>query len=210
MAPHARLPSAFRGIPARLAVVALAAGAFGGWAFWPSRPVPAPVAEPVGKHADRLAFSGDESEIPVREARIYDTLAMFSLPQAEPRPWSAAPVRATVREAGIRPVQIRPTSLPRLAAGAHRPWEKSIRVAAADPVPAPVAPAESVKVLGWDVPGSRHLPTRQDAAHAFGKVGSGIAAVGSGAARAVSRSASALGGGVADAGNALAETLGLR
>ena len=213
----ARLPSLLRGVPARLAAVAMVAGAFAGWAMWPSAETPsAPAALALaGKHVDRLAFSGDEADIPVREARIYDTIAMFAQPRTEPRPWSEAPVPATVQEAGIRPMPLRPVAMPRLAAAeaARRPdAARPARIAAADhvrPVQANRDLSEPVRVFGWTVPGSEHLPTRRDAAHVLGKVGDGAVAVGSGTANLVSRSATAVGTGLASAKTALAETLGL-
>lgn len=219
MAAFPRLPLILRGVPARFAAVILVAGGFGGWAvgpsIWSEMPASTPSVAFAGKHADRLAFSGDESEIPVREARIYDTIAMFSQPQAEARPWSAVPVSATVQEAGIKP--LRPTSTRVAAADAPRkaadiPAAKPLRAASIEParvVQKRTDAPDAVRVLGWEVPGSQHLPTRRDASQALDRIGSGASAVGSGTVKAVSRTASLLGDGVSRAGNAIAGTFGL-
>ena len=219
-----RVSPLFRGVPARLGAVLLLAGGVGTWIGWPMIEAPtAPASMTLaGKHGERLAFGGDESEIPVRDARIYDTIAMFAQPRIEPRPWSEAPVSATMRETGIKPVPLRPVlraaanevsrrpadNLPRLiqAASAER-----ARLAAGEP-----EASRPVTVFGWDVPGSQHLPSRGAAVRVIDKVGSGAAAVGSGTVRVVSRSASAVGDGVAtvgdkvaSAGSAIARTIGL-
>lgn len=69
-----------------------------------------PKLPPPGKVADRLAFV--EEDVPVRQTRIYDTLAMFALPQAQGSPWGAAeiaipqgPVRSRVAAAMPRMVE---------------------------------------------------------------------------------------------------------
>ena len=206
MAPNFRLSSMLHGVPARLGAVLLVAGVCG-LSLWPRAEAPSvpPTLTIDGKHGDRLAFSGgDETEIPVRESRIYDTIAMFAQPQAEPRPWSEAPVRATVAEAGIRPVPLRPVAPQRLAS---RPSEgRPMRMASSEP-PRPVArgrEASPVTVFGWNIPGSQHLPSGHDAARAFDRVGNGAVALGSGTVQAVSN----VGGGVVRAGSAIADTLG--
>lgn len=225
-----RLPRPLHGVPGRLAFVLILGAGLAGWSLWPATTVPTtpPSLALGGKHADRLAFSGDESEIPVREARIYDTIAMFAQPRTEPRPWSQAPVAATVQETGIKPAPLRASALPRLAAndGTRRGPDapaatksaeaagpaKPTRMAAAEPARPTAKPgerADGLQLFGWDLPGSRHLPTRRDAAQALDKVGSSAAAVGSGTVRAVSHTAAILGDGVASAGNALADKLGL-
>ena len=206
MASTFRLPPVLHGVPARLGAVLLLASACG-WTLWPKAEAPSlpPVLVADGKHGDRLAFSGgDETEIPVRESRIYDTIAMFAQPQAEPRAWSEAPVRATVAEAGIRPVALRPVAPQRLAS---RPLEgRPLRMAASEP-PRPAArarEASQVAVFGWNIPGSQHLPSGRDAVRAFDRVGNGAVALGSGTVQVVSN----VGGGVARAGSAIADTFG--
>lgn len=218
MATPFRFPSVLHGVPGRLGVVfVLAAGAWT-WLNWPFADAPQAPAF-AGKHAERLAFGRDESEIPVREARIYDTIAMFSRPRVEPRPWSEAPVIATMREAGIKPTQLRPAPAPRAVAN------EAVRKSA-DNVPRLIQlaaderarlatekeegdPARPVTIFGWNLPGSGHLPSRGDAARVLGKVGSGAAAVGSGTARVVTRSASVVGDGVARVGDKVASTGGI-
>lgn len=214
MAVTFRLSSILRGVPARAGAVMLVAAAFGGWGVWPASRMPAPPSLAIDrKHADRLAFGGDETHIPVREARIYDTIAMFAQPQAEPRAWSEAPVRASMQEAGIRPTGSRGE-----AAAARRPSDaamamaKPVRTAGADTARAkPQLKDEpgTVSLLGWSVPGREYLPSRRDAARALDTVGTSAASVGSGTVRVVSRTASALGEGVMNAGSAIAGTLGL-
>lgn len=218
-----RLPVPLRGAPSRFAAVllvgaAVAGGVWGHTAWRSDRGGETPASFALaGKQPDRL-FSGDETEIPVREARIYDTIAMFSQPQAEARPWSQAPVSATAQEAGIRPAVLRPVAMPKLAAA--EPSRKAPDTAAAKPqrvaalesaargARAKAEASEPVRLLGWSVPGSQHLPSRKDAGRALDKVGDGAAAVGSGTVKVVSRTASALGNGVASAGNAIASTFG--
>ena len=217
MALLPRLPMMLRGVPARFAAVILVGSAFAGWAvgpsIWTATPASTPSVAFAGKHADRLAFSGDESEIPVREARIFDTIAMFAQPQTEARPWSQAPVAATALEAGIKPLRpAAPTRLAEAPRKAAEPAAKPQRLAMTEPA-RPVAKRteapEGVRLLGWEVPGSRHLPTRRDASQALDKIGSGANAVGTGTVKAVSRTASLLGDGVSRAGTAIAGTLGL-
>ena len=212
MASTLRLPSVLHGVPARLSAVMLLTCACG-WTLWPKAEIPSapPTLAMDGKHGDRLAFSGgDETEIPVRESRIYDTIAMFAQPSAEPRAWSEAPVRATVAEAGIRPVTLRPTPPQRLAA-ARAGEAKPMRLASSEPK-LPSAKArepQPVSVFGWSIPGSQHLPDGRDAAHALDRVGNGAVALGSGTIQAVSTTASSLGSGVSRARGAIADTLGL-
>lgn len=212
-----RLPLVLRGVPARLGAVLLLAGAVGTWTVWPERSLTGkpPALALEGKHLDRLAFAGDETDIPVRESRIYDTIAMFAQPQAQPRAWSESAVAATVQEAGIRPIPSRPLPAPRLAVAkpdtARPDTARPIRTASAEPRGAAKAQdsGRPLNVLGWDLPGSEYLPSRGDAARVATKVGDRATALGTGTARVVSRTATALGDGVASAGNALADTLGL-
>lgn len=213
MAVTFRLPSMLRGVPARAGTVMLLA-AFGAWSLWPASQHPTPPLLAIdGKHGDRLAFAGDETHIPIREARIYDTIAMFAQPQVEPRAWSEAAVRATMQEAGIKPTMPRgEANAARRAPDTLMAASKPIRTAAADaarPKAQPKDEAAPISLLGWNVPGSDYLPTRRDAARALDTVGNSAATVGVGTVRVVSRTASALGDGVMNAGSAIAGKLGL-
>jgi hypothetical protein len=214
MAQPLRLPLLLRGVPGRLAAVTcIGAIAVGSWALWPQASGSAlpPSLALDGKHPSRLAFSADETELPVRESRIFDTLAMFAQPQAQPRPWSDAPILATAAEAGIRPMAPR-SPAPRLAKLPEaKPAEmsKPVRTASALPAQANGPSGAHPNLLGWELPAAPRLPSRRDAARMLDKVGDGAVALGSGTVGVVSRTASAFGSTVAGAGSAIADTLGL-
>lgn len=166
-----------------------------------------------GKFDERLAWQVEN--VPTRQTRVYDTLAMFALPQAEPRAWSvAAPASDKVAVlAPASPVRDRgQASVPSIVqaeAGPHRtatdavlPPHRPIVLARAEPPTSiqqrPASPEEvrqPVRVLGWNVPGSDLLPSRHGALQK-------VAALGT---RALS-----FGGDVADFGGSLIDGIGLR
>ncbi len=205
---------------------ALAAGLFA----LASEPVAtARPAQQDGKASDRLAFVADESDALVRETRIYDTLAMFALPQAEAGAWSEAPrVVATAAETGIGPTVPRASSTPRMVAAeasvARRmpevPPVRPARLAAVGPAVSPSPkvmawedpePARTpLRLLGVGLPGTEYLPTRRDAVRTANTIGGKAVAIGTGTASFVTATASAVGDGVSSLGDVIADGVGLR
>lgn len=180
----------------------------------------AQLASTEAKLSDRLSFV-DEDE-PVRRARIFDTLAMFSRPSLESSPWSErrVPTLASL-DPGPLSMRSRPT-MPRMVAAEraqarpqtappHRPVELAAASVQQGSVPAAAEPPrEPLSVLGWTVPGSQHLPTRRDAASTAALIGDKAKRIGTGTATMVSDAASAVGDSVAAVGSAVAETVGWR
>lgn len=182
-----------------------------------SDPIPGPrtgAALPDGKNGDRLASV--EEAVPGHETRILDTVAMFALPRADARSWSERPPGRSPQAAAPR------SSLPRIAA-AEASHDKPLpvlppaRPAAVASLDAKRAAAntpgdgerEPVRVFGWAVPGTKHLPTGRDAARVAEGVRDGAVTVASGAGRLVVGTASKAGGAIAGAGRAAGELLGL-
>ncbi|WP_375459598.1 hypothetical protein [uncultured Enterovirga sp.] len=202
---------------------ALASGL--GWLALPdSAPRGAPAQLAAGKLSDRLSFA--EEDVPVRQTRIYDTLAMFGMNTPEGQPWSErrAPTLAVLDPDPI-PARAKVPTMPRMVAAERAPVRqpnlppiRPVALASAATMPMPqVAAAEAVepsrepiRLLGWDVPGSRHLPTRKDAARTAELIGDKAAKVGTGTASLVTGAASAVGDTVSSIGSTVAETVGWR
>ena len=181
------------------------------------------------KLTERLSFV--QEDVPVRETRIYDTLAMFAEPQGEPSPWSDKPLpflkvadappastsseagrmtRMTAAEArGSRQLGVRPPARP--IRSAEIPSALS---AAAPPVAAaretPIQMREPVRVFGWSVPGTQVLPTRRDAFRAVARIGDAALEIGSGTVDVVGGTASSVGRTVTSLGGNVAESIGWR
>lgn len=182
-------------------------------------------ASSEGKISDRLSFV--EEDFPVRQTRIFDTVAMFGMETAEGRAWSerSVPTLAAL-EGGTGAARTKAASLPRMvvvdrapARSQALPPSRPLDVASATPTPvvipvriaAPVEPArEPVRLLGWNLPGSQHLPTRKDAVKTAEAIGDKAVKVGSGTASFVSDAASAMGETVSSVGSTVAEIVGLR
>jgi hypothetical protein len=176
-----------------------------------------PVAvTPAGKVAERLDWNGGDAPDP--SLRIAETVAMFSLPQADARTWSersVQPVQQT--EAPAPKAAPAKSGMPRIAeyeAKEQRrialPPSRPVTLAAADAPaasPASVKPEprpakEPIRVLGWSVPGTDLLPSDKDAADTVASVGGKVASVG--------KAAGTLTGKVASLPWTLAETVGWR
>lgn len=192
------------------------------------------------KLVDRLASLDRafvEETVPVRQTRIFDTLAMFSLPQAEPSGWSERPVQMA-RVAAEPPPMLpaapvstpaKPRGMPQMVTAAAEPGRHpavlppsrpaQIATAVTSPPgllasapadqPASEAPRERLQLLGWRVPGTDLLPTRRDAGRAVASVGSGAAAVGTKAVTTVGDTAAGIGRAVSSAGSAVFAAIGL-
>lgn len=211
------------------------AGALG-WLALETRPAGAPARTAAldGKLADRLSFV--EEDVPVRHTRIFDTVAMFALAPLEAGPWSERRV-PTLAALDARPAPNRPkaAAMPRMVAAdavALRPQalppQRPVGLVALPPTPraassgplvlasaAAIRPEaeparEDIRVLGWDVPGSRILPTRRDAVRTAEFIGGKAAAVGTGTASFVADAASAIGDTVSGVGGKVADAVGLR
>lgn len=192
------------------------------------------------KLVDRLASLDRgfvEETVPVRQTRIFDTLAMFSLPQVEPSGWSERPVQVAKVAAELPPMlpaapvstPAKPRGVPQMVTASAEPGRhptvlppsRPVQIAAAiTSQPAALAPApangpledpprERLQVLGWQVPGTDLLPTRREAGRAVASVGSGAAAVGTKAVTTVSNTAVGIGRAVSSAGSAVFEAIGL-
>ena len=175
-------------------------------------PAPAqPVAvTPAGKVAERLGWNGEEMSNPLR---IAETVAMFSLPQADARTWSERSAQL-IQQAEPKAAK---TGVPRIAEyetkQQHKtslPPSRPVALALAE---MPVAPAvvvkpephparEPIRVLGWNVPGTDLLPSGKDALDTVASLGGKVASVG--------KAAGTLTGKVASLPGAVAETVGWR
>lgn len=210
-----------------LAVAAGAALVSGlGWFVLSSLAVPpVPEATPSqldGKISDRLSFV--EEDVPVRQTRIYDTLAMFSMNTAEAQPWSErrVPTLAAL-DAGAGTAKVKAPAMPRMVVAERSPARhpalppsRPMELASATTIipvriVAPSEPErEPVRLLGWNLPGSQHLPTRKDAVKTAELIGDKAVKVGSGTASLVTGAASVVGETVSSVGSAVAETVGWR
>lgn len=176
---------------------------------------PAPVqpvaVTPAGKVAGRLAWESDDLQD--RSLRIAETVAMFSLPQADARSWSERSVAPARHQDTItaKPVSAKAGAMPQIAqieVRQHRmtPPSRPIVPASAEmPVAAAAQPEphkEAIRVLGWSVPGSDLLPSGRDALDTVASLSDAVASVG--------KTAGSLPGKVASLGSAVAETVGLR
>jgi hypothetical protein len=177
---------------------------------------PAPVqpvaVTPAGKVAERLAWDGEEVSNPLR---IAETVAMFSLPQADARTWSERSL-APVRQAELAPAKpvAAKAGVPRIAEIEDKqrkmalPPNRPVVVAEAPVAPTIVAKPETrpvkepIKVLGWNVPGSDLLPSGKDAIDTVAYVGGTVLAIGQ---KAVS-----LPGKIGSLGSTASETVGWR
>lgn len=175
----------------------------------PGPPVP---VLPDGKFVDRLAFV--EEDVPVRDTRVYDTVSMFATLSVEPAAWSDIPAPAAiadpvpVRSAALAP-RMPAAALPRMVVAAREPPRRAPATPPAKPFGlAPVTMAavtgrpasaeetepQPIRLVGWSVPGTQHLPGRRDAAKVASLVGNRAAAIGNGAADLVADGAEAIGG----------------
>lgn len=176
----------------------------------PGAPVP---VLPDGKFVDRLAFV--EEDVPVRDTRVYDTVSMFATLSVEPVAWSDVPAPAAsadtmpVRSTALAP---RPhaAALPRMVMVAREPVRRvaaalppakpsglppvTLAMAAGRPASSEETDPEPIRLVGWSVPGSQHLPGRRDAAKVASLVGERASAIGTGAADLVADGADAIGG----------------
>jgi hypothetical protein len=173
-------------------------------------PVQPLAVTPAGKVAERLSWDGEEVSNPLR---IAETVAMFSLPQADARTWSersAAPMQQAEPKAAK-------TGVPRIAEYEAKQQHKtslpparpvvlaSVEIPAAPAIaakPEPQPAREQIRVLGWNIPGTDLLPSRKDALDTVAGVGGTVLALGQ---KAVS-----LPGKVASLPSAVAETVGWR
>jgi hypothetical protein len=174
-------------------------------------PVQPVVVTPAGKVAGRLAWEADDLQD--RSLRIAETVAMFSLPQADARSWSERSVAPAKQQDPVpaKPVSAKAVAMPQIAqieARQHKmtPPSRPVVLASAE-MPGTVAAKpephkEPIRVLGWSVPGSDLLPSGQDALGAVAVIGDTVASVG--------RTAEKLPGKVASLGSAVAETVGWR
>lgn len=188
----------------------------------------APPAAPAGKTSARLAAlegSFVEENVPVRATRIFDTVAMFSLPQVEPATWNETPVQMARIVAEPPPVlpAVRHRIVPQMVAAATQPVRpdagrlagvlplaRPIRIASASPPSAFVDPhRDRIRVFGWAVPGTDLLPSRRDAKQAVASVGSGAATIGLKAIDTVGDTASGIGRAASSAGSAVLDAVGL-
>lgn len=190
-------------------------------------PSATPVA-PTGKTSARLAaFEGSfvEENVPVRATRIFDTVAMFALPQSEPAIWNESPVQ--VARLAAEPPPLLPVGrhrvVPQMIAASTQPVRpdagrlagvlppaRPARVASAGPMPAFVDPhRDRMRVFGWAVPGTDLLPNRRDATQAVASVGRGAATIGMKAVDTVGDTASGIGQAAASAGSAVLDAVGL-
>lgn len=142
----------------------------------------------AGKANDRLAWTAED--VPVRATRVFDAVAMFGMPHAEPSEWSnipapalsldtvpkrprpeAAPVRVTAAVPPLRPQMLAEVRVVPQAAGSEKTD----------------APAK-LALLGWDVPGSDYLsriPGALDPLAAVQAAGRGAVTVGQAVREAV-------------------------
>lgn len=157
---------------------------------WPSKEA-AVVDGQAGKRLDRLAFEAPE-DVPVRQTRIYDSLAMFARPSAEPTPWSEAV--PPVLPAAAEPGRSEKASRPAIAAVPAESSRRDLVLPPARPAsvatirrfePAPAAEPERspVRIAGWAIPGTQYLPDREDASAVLGFVDDGARLLGVGAVR---------------------------
>ncbi|NNM75236.1 hypothetical protein [Enterovirga aerilata] len=169
------------------------------FSYLPSEPAPPARHAEMTKTLDRLTW--EVEDVPTRATRIYDSLAMFALPQVEPSAWSEKPGQSdAVRPNGApRTAQIDRTEREtrRLAAlPPSRPAELEQPLPTVEPQPAVLASARTesrgFRLLGWDVPGTDVIPA--------------ILPDG----REVARKTAALGDKVIDLGSRLAGTVGLK
>ena len=187
----------------------------------------APRQRAEAKLTDRLSFI--QEEVPVRETRIYDTLAIFAEPQGEAGPWSDRPV-PLVKVAEVSPTSttVEGGKLPRMASGEARgsrhagalPSARPIQIAstasaASAQADAPARepstqPRGPLRVFGWSVPGTQVLPTRKDAFTAVARIGDAAVEIGSGTVDVVGGTASSVGRTVTSLGGNLAESIGWR
>lgn len=176
----------------------------------PDRPVP---MLPDGKFVDRLAFV--EEDVPVRDTRVYDTVSMFASLSVEPAAWSDVPAPTGVVEAApVRSMALAPrlhnASLPRILMVVREPV-RHLAAALPPTKPSGLSPVtlaavigqaasteetdpQPIRLVGWTVPGSQHLPGRRDAAKVASLVGDRATAIGNGAADLVADGADAIGG----------------
>lgn len=201
-----------RDVLASVVAAGVAAVAFSSLSHDPSPAEPAAVT-PAGKVAERLGWDGEETSNPLR---IAETVAMFSLPQADARTWSeriAAPApqpelaKPAAKSAVPRIADYEAKQQHRAALPPSRPVvvaeAPSARVVAKPETrPAKDSIKEPVKVLGWNVPGSDLLPSGKDAVGMVASIGGAVLAVG--------QKAISLPGKVASVPGAVAETVGWR
>ena len=146
------------------------------------------------KNLDRLSW--ELEEVPTRNTRSFDSVAMFALPRVEPVAWTEGPMRLVALPAA--PVKVAQAEREPRKAAILPPSKPPFVVAfAAHPSMPAAAQAEpetrSISVLGWAVPGTDFLP-----------------AIVPTAGREVMGRVAALGDSVLGAGRAVAETVGLR
>jgi hypothetical protein len=167
---------------------------------------------PAGKVAERLDWQAGDAPDP--SLRIAETVAMFSLPQADARTWSERSVQP-VQPAEATPAKSTPakSAMPRIAeyeAKEQRrmslPPSRPVTLAVAE-APAPAKPEprpikEPIRVLGWGVPGTDLLPSGKEAVDTVASLGGKVASVG--------KAAGAIPGKVASLPWTLAETVGWR
>jgi hypothetical protein len=197
-----------RDVLASVVATGVATVAFSNFSHDPAPAQPLAVT-PAGKVAERLSWDGEEVSNPLR---IAETVAMFSLPQADARTWSersAQPVQqpepkaaktGVPRIAEYEAKQQHKTSLPPNRPAVLASAEIPAAPAAARPEPQPAR--EQIRVLGWNIPGTDLLPSRKDALDTVTGVGGTVLALGQ---KAVS-----LPGKVASLPSAVADTVGWR
>lgn len=126
---------------------------------------PPPLRAPSVKAADRLAWT--EEDVPTRTTPTFDSVAMFGLTFPEPQAWSDAPahpptpsVRTAAAREQVRTVAVLPPTRPALQLAAIAPGAPPT----ADARPRPI------RLMGWALPGSEHLPVVPAPAQAWTKV----------------------------------------
>ena len=178
-----------RDVAASLVATAIVTGAV---AYLKHRP-DAPAAEPApAKLAERLGPAG--SEAGDRSLMIFETLALFAptardagiagqpIASATPvLPAAQATARAPLAARSLDPAPRRfvaalPPSRPADLVTRAAPPER-VASAAVEPATASSARREPLRVLGWSVPGSEHMPRPEDLATAAGHLGGQVTSV---------------------------------
>lgn len=200
-------------------ILAALAGTAAAALVFHSAPQPIGAVPPAGsKLVDRLAF--EQEVVPVRDTRIFDTVAMFSKLPAEPAAWAEEPV-PTLRALPVQaPLRTAAAIIPRLVVASAevtpravqarppaRPTDLGRKAATPTLVQDEEESREVIRLVGWSVPGSQYLPTGRDAVVTVSAVGRGAAALGHGASNAVRSGASAVGDVLSSAGRSVTSVL---